>query len=161
MLTSETVSPVWQPVGFSDNGTAVWLAGGRGGRTLVEQRAVADGALGATIEVARVSARGGGGYGAVTYGLAGMRFWIATASYNPGGDGRPLPHWITSYALFTSGSRVDTAERDGDLRAIFDETRGEDSRTRVVRATTGGGIVPVQAKQTGLRVTTWKTPPGG
>jgi hypothetical protein len=161
-LVALASSPVWQPVGFTDDG-AVWIAGAPAGGVTptIEQRGAGDGAAGPRFTVDKLPANGGG-FGAVSTGGGRSGFWVASVAYNPGGDRRGPSRWFASYALYAGGGppAVDSEVRDADLRAVFDEARGDDSRARALRPAAGGGMVLVSVRGRGLRVTRWATPPG-
>lgn len=170
MLQGASNSWVRQPVGFSDDGAALWIAGSSATSEamFVEERGAGDGALGRTISVDHV---GVGDNDSV--GLSHTHLWIASVSYFQGSHLEPRSSWSSDYSLYAIGTRrpmLDTESsapyRDGEIdrRAVFDEVqpRGPliDSSVRAMRPTTGGGVVLVQAHGDGLRVTTWKKPPG-
>ena len=168
-LLGDSISPLRQPVGFSADGAALWIAGrsATSEERFVEERSSRDATAGRIIWVDH-----GGIDDTDTVCLSRTHLWIAGIVYSEASHLRPSTLWHASYALYAIGTRMPVFDtdslppyRDGaiDRRSVFDEgPRGaqEDSRVRAMRPLTDGGVVLVQGHGDSLRVTTWKTPPG-
>jgi|GEM_PF-3862634 len=158
-----------QRIEFSDDGALIWINGLQVGSNdgMLESLYVSDGAKASSVPIDRTMPNVDGDTNAGDAAFIGAYLWTATVRH-----ARPVrrhggppveDHWVCEYTLYRLGRPspvVWTSVRADDRRAVFGSADRDNCTARAMRPLRGGAVMAVRTHGSGLRITTWKLPPG-